>query len=129
MRAAIARLLWNDQAMNNLGFRRDSTFAGDVDTPEPRPYLVLRWGETSAGVDVSRRRVLTVWIHDKPNDYTTIDNAIKRIRQLFEAVAGLRTENGWVTAVDWLTDSEDLTDDGTNTICRNTTYTVVGSGL
>jgi hypothetical protein len=125
----MAELLTSDLQLESLGVTPASLFAGDVDTVEPRPYVVLRWGEASPGVDVSRRRVLTVWVHDNPNDYTVIDKIIKRIREIYEAVAGLRTEVGWITGIDWLTDSEDLTDDGPHTICRTTAYTVIGSGL
>jgi hypothetical protein len=129
VRSTVARLLWMDTELNDLGINRDSLFAGDVDTPEPRPYGVLRWGTTSPGMDVSRSRVLTVWFHDEPNDYTRIDSIIHRVRQILEGTYAAKTEIGWITDVSWLTDSDDLTDDATRTICRNSTFTIVGSGL
>jgi hypothetical protein len=125
----MAELLTSDAQLQAMGVNPNSLSAGDVDTPEPRPYIVLQWGETIPGVDVSRRRTLTVWVHDKPNDYTVIDQIIKRIRQIYEGLAGYKTTTGWITSVDWVTDSDDLTDDGPHTICRTTAYTVIGSGL
>lgn len=129
MRGYLAQLVWSDSIMNGHGITQESQFAGDVDTPGPRPYIVYRWGGALPGVDVSRVRTLTVWFHDHPNDYTRIDAMVRRVRSLFEATYAVQTETGWITDIRWTTDSDDLTDDGTRTICRTSTYTIVGSGI
>lgn len=129
MRDTIARALWTDSQLVALGITRESLVSGDADTIEPRPYMVLRWGDTNPGVDVSRQRSLVMWVHDRPNDYTRIDNIISRARNVLTSIVATRTSTGWVTAIDWLTDSGDLSDDATHTISRNSSYNIVASGM
>lgn len=129
MRAFIGRLLMNDGPLNALGINRQSVIAGNADTPEPRPYVVIRWQDTQPGVDVSRLRNVVFWVHDTGNDYARIDAIIARIRALMEGTAAVRTDVGWITTVDWTGDSADLDDDATRTIMRTTSYAVVGSGI
>ena len=128
MREALFSLIASDLQLNMLGINADSLFAGDVDTPQPRPYMVLRWGDTAPGVNVVNTRQLTVWVHDKPNDYTVIDGIVIRLRAVLLSVAGYKTSNGWISAIDWITDSGDLTDDVTDTIARTSSYAIVASG-
>src|SRR6266511_702474 len=131
MRQYIARALWSDAPLGTLGITKAGTYSGDVDSPIQRPYIVLRWQEATPGVGRSetRQRGLIIYVHDVYNDYTRIDAIVRRIREVFEAIAGARTESGWVTQVDWVTDSGDLSDDTSKTIMRTTAYNVVGSGM
>lgn len=129
MRDTIARALWTDSQLVALGITRESLVSGDADTIEPRPYMVLRWGDTNPGVDVSRQRSLVVWVHDRPNDYTRIDSIVSRVRDVLTSIVATRTSTGWVTTIDWLTDSGDLSDDATRTIVRNSSYNIVASGM
>lgn len=131
MRTYIAHALYSDTQLASLGVTREGTYAGDVDSPTQRPYLVLRWLDTSRGVgrSATKQRNLTIYVHDGYNDYTRIDAIVRRIRQVFESIAGARTATGWITQVDWLTDSGDLSDDTSRTIMRTTSYNVVGSGM
>jgi hypothetical protein len=128
MRATIARALYTDDILISEGITRQSVYSGDVDTPVQRPYIVLRWGTTNPGVDVSRQRSLVVWVHDQPNDYARIDRIIKRTRTVLTGIVARQTDVGWITAIDWLTDSDDLSDDGTHTILRTSAYNIVASG-
>lgn len=128
MRETIARALYTDAQMLALGLTPAGLVSGDADTVEPRPYIVLRWGDTNPGVDVSRQRNLVVWFHDRPNDYTRIDAMLRRTRAILTAISAQRTETGWITTIDWLTDSSDLSDDQSRTIIRTSAYNIVGSG-
>jgi hypothetical protein len=131
VRDHLARTIYTDAQLTADGVTRAGTFSGDVDSPSMRPYLVLRWGETSPGVGRSlvRRRTLLIYVHDKPNDYTRIDRIIRRIREVFESMAGERTDTGWITQIDWETDSGDLSDDTSRTIMRTSAFNIVGQGM
>jgi len=73
MRTLIYQAIITDPTLNSLGITGADSFAVDVDTPQDRPFLQLRWGVNSVGLDVSTRRSLVIWVHDKPGDYTKID--------------------------------------------------------
>lgn len=128
MRTLIFQALVNDAELNALGITSAASFAVDVDTPQSRPFLQLRWGVNAEGLDTSTRRSLVIWVHDKPGDYTKIDQIILRLRALLPSLVPSRDAVGWLQGVRWEGDSEDLTDDGHKTIARNTSFTLVGSG-
>lgn len=131
MRELVYQTIANDTQLHALGLTVDAVSSGDVDSPAERPYVVLRWGETTPGVDKDTRRVnsrnLVVWIHDQPGDYTRIDQILKRIRTVLIGLYAAQTSTGWLTGVDWTTDSSDLSDDVTGTIARTSAYQVIGS--
>lgn len=129
VRKVVSRALWTDVQMNALGVTKASFWSGDADTPEIRPYLVMRWGDTSIGVGDSRQRSLVLWIHDQGNNYDRIDTLLRRARNIITEIHGARTDTGWITTIDWLTDSGDLSDDTTHTIVRTSSYNVVASGM
>lgn len=128
MRVLIRSTIIGDSTLNGLGIDGDNSFAVDVDTPQDRPFLQLRWGSNGVGLDTVTRRNLTIWVHDQPGDYGRIDSIILRLRSLLVALEGQSTGSGYVVAVEWTGDSEDLTDDGHKTITRNTSFSLVGSG-
>jgi hypothetical protein len=128
MRTHVTRAVYDDTIMNGLAVTRDKIFAGDADSVGLRPYLVFRWGDTTPGMDVSRFRSLVVWVHDQPNDYSRIDKIISRLRDILTGMKAERTDTGWITEIEWVTDSGDLSDDISRTILRTSTYTIVGSG-
>ena len=128
MRTLIYQAIIGDSALNGFGITGPSAFAVDVDTPGARPFLQLRWGRNSEGLDVSTRRDLVIWVHDEPGDYTRIDAIIFRLRSLIPSLVPSTDANGWLQGVEWTGDSEDLIDDGHRTIARNTGFTLVGSG-
>jgi hypothetical protein len=128
MRTLIYQAIINDPELISYGITGTSSFAVDVDTPQSRPFLQLRWGVNAIGLDVSTRRSLVIWVHDQPGDYTKIDAIIFRLRSLIPSLVPSRDAQGWLQGVTWEGDSEDLTDDGHRTIARNTSFTLVGSG-
>lgn len=128
MRTLIYQAIVNDPTLQGFGITGANAFAVDVDTPQTRPFLQLRWGVNAIGLDVSTRRSLVIWVHDQPGDYTKIDQIIFRLRGLIPSLIGTRDTQGYLQGVVWEGDSEDLTDDGHRTIARNTSFTLVGSG-
>jgi hypothetical protein len=130
MRALIYGALVNDSVLNGLGINSESSFAIDVDTPQTRPFLQIRWGLNEIGLKNTAvsRRTLTVWVHDEPGDYTRIDEILYRVKSLLPTLDGQSNGLGHVVSIEWTGDSEDLADDGHGTITRNTGFSLVGSG-
>lgn len=128
MRALIRQAIIGDATISALGITGDAAFAVDVDTPTQRPFLQLRWGRNDEGISVVTKRQLTIWVHDVPGDYTRIDSIIVRLRSLLPELVGQSNGAGYLVEAEWNGDSEDLTDDGHQTITRNVSFTLVGSG-
>lgn len=128
MRELLFSTITGDSTLQAFGITDNSSFSVDVDTPEYRPFLQLRWGRNDEGLDVVTRRTLTIWVHDEPGDYGRIDTIIYRLRQLLPTLEGSSNGLGHVVAVEWTGDSEDLTDEGHNTITRWASFSLVGSG-
>lgn len=119
-----------DSVLNGLGIDEAHMFnSNDADTPNERPFMVFRWGQTSAGMDVMRRRSLQVWVHDNPSDYSTIDKALERVRDVLTSLFGVNvlSSDKWVAQIDWELDSDDLSDDIQQTVTRYSQFNVVGS--
>jgi hypothetical protein len=129
MRAYIAGLIVADAQLIALGINVDSLISGDIDSPSARPFMVLRWGATVPGLSVVNKRLLTAWTHHDPGNASVIDAINLRLRTVLEAVAGVQTETGWITEVKWTGESDDLPDDGNDTITRQSNFTLVASGV
>lgn len=130
MRALIFQALVADPVLNGLGINSASSFAIDVDTPQTRPFLQIRWGQNQIGLKNTAvsRRTITVWAHDEPGDYSTIDAILARVKALLPTLDGQSNGSGHLVSAEWTGDSEDLADDGHGTITRNASFTLVGSG-
>lgn len=128
MRALIRTRIIGDPQLKALGVTSAGTLAGQVDTPTARPFLNLIWGDTSPGQSVVSRRLLTIWVHDVPNDYSRIDSIILRLKAVLSAIEAERGSSGWVSLVEWQGDSGDLNDAGHGTIVRTSTFRIIGSG-
>lgn len=129
MRAAIRTAIVNDATLQSLGVVPEAVYAGDVDTPPERPYVVLRWGSTgNTGIAQVQPRFLTVWVHDKPNDYELVDAIIRRIRTVLAGLIGTAHDTGWFVDIEWTGDSDDLVDESHGTILRQSRYTLMTSG-
>jgi hypothetical protein len=137
VRSFVFSLLTSDSILNGLGFDENNTFTShDEDTPQERPFMILRWGATDVGLNDwdtgvgSNLRRLSVWVHDDPGDYVRIDQAVARVRTLLTSVHGAYTGTigQYIGQIDWNGDSDDFKDDIVGTITRNSSYTFVGSG-
>jgi hypothetical protein len=128
MRALIRQAIINDSIMIGYGINGANAFAVDVDTPQTRPFLQLRWGRNDAGMSRVTVRNLVIWVHDEPGDYALIDAILLRLRTLIPLLVGESNGTGNLVDVTWAGDSEDLADDGHGTITRNASFILVGSG-
>ena len=128
MRAIVRSAIIADAQIQSDGIAAANAFAVDVDTPQQRPFLQLRWGTNNIGLDVVTKRFLVIWVHDEPGDYTRIDRILLRLREILPPLAGTTSGTQSILAVEWTGDSEDLTDDGHGTIARTASFTLVGTG-
>lgn len=128
MRALVRSALTDDPTLAARGVVPQAVLSGDVDTPEERPFLQLRWNNTTPALDVVSRRDLVIWVHDTPGDYERIDSIIRRIKTIMSGLVGLPHPEGHVMVCEWTGDSADLADDGHGTITRTTSFSIVGTG-
>lgn len=128
MRELVYAAVTQDATIIAAGVVPDGVIATDVDTPQERPFIQIRWGRNDTGLDVITRRQVTIWVHDEPGDYARIDLIILRLRQLLPSLVGMSNGLGHVVGVEWTGDSEDLADDGHRTITRWASFSLVGSG-
>jgi hypothetical protein len=129
MRALIRSAIIADSELIGLGVVPEGVLAGNVDTPQPRPFLNLKWGIRNPGVSVVTRTTLVIWVHDQPNDYTRIEQICVRLRNLLTSLEAAQDTvvGGWVNVVDWVSDSDDLFDEGHGTITKQCTFIITGS--
>ena len=129
MRTAVRQAIITDPTLVGLGVVPEGVLAGDIDTPAVRPFLNLKWGARSPGFADQTPWVLVIWVHDDPNDYTLVDQLCGRLRTLLPSLEGVADteDGGWVNQIRWDGESDDLKDEGHNTITRRTTFTIIGS--
>jgi hypothetical protein len=126
-RAAVYSLLSSSSELAALGFTGGSIYRSvSAESPEQRPFMVLRWGNETPAFGTTGTEFLTVWVYDEPGDYGRIDSALLAIRNvLTSAVQVAGTDNKILTQADWSGNSEDLYDDMFACITKNSLYTVV----
>lgn len=129
MRAVIRAAIIGDATLQSLGVVDGGVLSGDIDTPEPRPLLNLKWGTTTPAPfgGVAQRTTLAIWVHDEPNDYERIDSICRRLRVLLPSLMGLQDVADYVSQISWDGDGPDLKDDGHRTVARVSNYTINGS--
>jgi hypothetical protein len=128
VRPEIGRAIFTDPQIQALGVTRDGYFTGDADTVSVRPYLVARYLDRSVGVGESRPQNVTFYVHDHPGDFDRINLIIYNLRRVLTNLGPKRTDTGWITQIDWVTDSGELSDDVTRTILRQSSFKIVASG-
>lgn len=103
--------------------------AGSFDGPQPTPFIVTRWGNTSRGIGPVNSRPLTVYVHDDHGSYDRINEIIKRVRTIMIGLAASGQSANWIIDVTWNGDSDDLADDTYKTLMRNAAFNVVANTL
>lgn len=127
-----------------LGVVSSGVVTGDVDTPQERPFINLKWGTSNlalAKTDTANN-LLTVWVHDLPNDYSRILAILARVKTILHAIEAQHwqetspwsdsdpnavSSEGWLYNIRWQTDSTDLVDDGHGTIARWAVYRIMSN--
>lgn len=129
MRALVRAAITADPQLQSLGVVSGAVLAGDIDTPQQRPFLNLRWGGVTPGIGPVNRGTLVVWVHDEPGDYEArINPILLRLRGIITELAAAQHTAGWLSVAEWTGDSDDLSDDGHGTITRNASFNLIGSG-
>lgn len=126
-RSVVNEALANNTQLLALGMLADATFAANmIDTPTIRPFIVMRWEETTRAFARIGSQGLTIWVHDEVGDYTRIDAMLEIIKSVLTSIVHVAGGDGkTVTQIDWAGDSPDLYDDGFATISRNAGFIVV----
>jgi len=105
---------------------------GSIDEIPAKPFGIYRMSGDVPGV-VSRGgpRILNVefWVHDTPGSYLRIDGMLKALELKLDAVQHFSAAPGEnIAEATWLSRSPDLNDDGFKTICKMTSYQLIGRG-
>ena len=126
-RAAVYQLLGVDLAMNGYGINPNTVFQSNtVDDPPTRPFVIMRWGIKTSTFDIHGPQSLDIWAHDDRGDYSRIDSILHRAEVLLLNAAHLVGDDGYtLTSAEFVSCSEDLYDDGYQTITRYATFRVV----
>lgn len=130
-RAAVASLLSSDAALLALSNGELRVYAPNTaDTPsdiQEQLFAVIRFGaRTRAAGGAGGWYDLSVWWHQPrafTRDYGVIDEAILRTKEILDAAEQVPGADGWIlTAASWWGDSEEITDDGFETLTRYGSY-------
>lgn len=128
MRAAIRGGIIGDSTLVDLGVIPEGVLSGDVDTPQARPFLNLKWGTVTPALGgVVFQTTLDIWVHDKPNDYDRINEIIDRLRVLLPSLIAMTSGTDYVSQMAWTGDGPDLKDDGHRSIAKVSSYTINSS--
>jgi hypothetical protein len=129
MRATIVSLLTG--VVEHIPAERIFQLSAIDETPV-KPFMVYRLSGTSPGVTrASKSRVsrLEIWVHDNPGSYTRIDGTLTAIENRFaEVTYESAAEGESISVIDFDARSPDLDDTGFQTICRMSSFTIIGKG-
>lgn len=108
-------------------------WTGSVDEHPVRPFIVLRnRGNLPGEFRKAKKRGYEVWVHDAPGSYSNINRILGLIAAAFESsfpqLIWDELDNlvAAVAQADWQSDSPDLQNEDLKTICRMSSWTVVG---
>lgn len=122
-----------DTELKEAGFAEGHVIGGGSlvgDNRPPSPFIVIRWGTEGRGMGSMTRRIVTIWVHDEPGSYETIDSALDRLKAILDGVAHVSDgEGNWLSSIEWESNSGELYDPGYRTITKNSTYTIIGTGV
>lgn len=88
-------------------------------SPAQRPFIEIT-RDPVVPFGPGNQVYLTIWVHDAPGTYTGIDRAINKLKEVLD---GRRAPESGII-VEWTGDSQDLADDGYNTITRNSSFKI-----
>lgn len=103
-----------------------------VDTNPEKPFIAYRMSGSGSGVtrnSLSKAVRLEVWVHDTPGSYTRIDDVLRAVEARFASVLHASYREGEsISQIDFDTRGPDLDDTGFGTICRMSSFTLIGKG-
>lgn len=135
LRTTVFDALVTDGTLSTMGLTTENLFPNWVaDSPaaEFMKWGVIRWGsaEVPPGRDTTARaRVMDFWVYNRERDFDFIDDALGRVRQIMEQLAGMTWPGGAFFEASFAGCSDDLWDPGYEAVMRYDTYRVVSSGI
>ena len=121
-RAAVQALVSEDSVLGMLGV--EGVYGSNsADSPAESLFIVLHWESTTKAFGSRGPTTLTCWVHDKNRDYARVDKVIVRLKEiLLDAVHVSGADGVTLTSCTWAGDSDDLVDDGYNTVTRTVAF-------
>ena len=105
---------------------------GSVDETPLKPFMVYRLSGSGTGVvsaSKSKAVRLEVWVHDTPGSYTRIDDTLRDVEnKLGSTLHASFREGESIAQIDYTGRSPDLDDTGFRSICRMSSFTLIGKG-
>lgn len=128
MRKVVYKLL--QEAMPEIPVQNIFQFGSIPDNP-PKPFAIYRMAGRMDGI-TSKRSLgtvrLEVWIHDVPGSYSKIERLLDDVDQKLLAVIHREEGGQSISQIGYDSRSTDLYDEGFKTICKMSSFTIVGKG-
>lgn len=130
-RDTMAQLLAQAPSLRALGLPENAVFQADTaESPEMKPFLVLRWGDNEVQNGTSWVDPVDLWGYDELGDYNRITAIVKEAaRYLKEECIHVLTESGRISQFLDRGIGGDLADDGFQAVVKPYRLAVVGNGV
>lgn len=129
-RDTIATALATSEVLRELGLPADSVYQADtVDSPEQRPFIVVRWGDDEPGMGKTTIRPFDLWVYDEFGDYNRADQIARAAASELLALEQVATDTGWIMSILDRRKGGDLADDGFNALVVPYHLAAVANGV
>lgn len=130
-RDTIVAFLQSRPELHALGLaEEDSVFQADTAmSPEIRPFIVVRMGETEAQLAASSAQPGDLWVYDEYGDYNRASKLGKEaLRLMAEHLLDVPTQDGRLSQVSNRGVGADLADDGFDALVVPGHFAAIGNG-
>ncbi len=130
-RDTIVAFLQSRPELHALGLaEEDSVFQADTAmSPEIRPFIVVRMGETEAQIAASSAQPGDLWVYDEYGDYNRASKLCKEaLRLMAEHLIDVPTQDGRLSQVSNRGVGADLADDGFDALVVPGHFAAIGNG-
>lgn len=131
-RDVTAQLLKQAPTLRALGLPETGSVlqADAAESPEAKPFLVLRWGDEEERIGDSRVRPFDIWGYDEMGDYNRITKIVREAaRYLVEECFHVSAELGSISQFLDRGIGGDLADDGWDAVVKPYRMAAVGRGV
>jgi hypothetical protein len=116
-REIIAQRIATDPTCQDLGLDPDSVYQADTaESPEERPFIVVRWGDVAGQMGHVTVRNVDLWAYDQLGDYTRAERLVRAAAEAVGRILQVETDEGFINQVrisgDGLGRGADLVDEG-----------------
>jgi hypothetical protein len=135
VREVVYALSSTDAELMALGLTEETVWAaGAPDSPKGKLFMVLNWADEEPGLPNMRgrnrptSRDVEAWFYTRDRNSDELNLAIRRWRELMDALEDVPTESGRITSTRWRGDGRDTWDDIYEATFRTSTYTIIANG-